>query len=108
MNRRSFLLSSAGAAALAVGPRVGLAQSATPGAASFPTLEIVVHDDGYTLPATIPAGRTLVTISNKGTQGSHTSLGIVPAGVTKAELLAANDESDPNAPAPDWFWKTNW
>ena len=57
MNRRTFLAAASALSAVSLTPRSLLAQSGTPEAGSFPTLEIIVKDDGYTLPATIPAGR---------------------------------------------------
>ena len=107
MNRRELLAATGALTIVSFVPK-GVYAQATPAAGGYPTLQIDVHDDGYTLPAAIPAGRTFVTISNKGTQGSHTSLGRVPEGTTKEDILAANDQTDPEAPAPDWFWNTTW
>jgi hypothetical protein len=112
MNRRTFLAAASALSAVSLTPGSLLAQSATPEAGSFPTLEIIVKDDGYTLPATIPAGRTLVTVSNQGTTGSHTSLGVLPVGVTREALEADIAKmTGPSANAdytPDWFWTTTW
>lgn len=112
MNRRSFLFSSAGAAAISVAPRLAFAQTATPGTEPYPTLDIIVDDAGYTLPATIPAGRTLVTVSNKATTPTHNALGLLPANVTRevleADIAKLSDPVQGVDYTPDWFWKATW
>jgi hypothetical protein len=65
-------------------PSISAAEDATPEASSdYPTLEIILKDDGFDIVQPLVAGRYQVTVSNTGTSSdSHFALGKLPDGIT--------------------------
>jgi len=111
LNRRTLLIGSVGASAIVFNAHTVFAQTSTPAAGAFPELEIVVDERGYTIPEVISAGRRRVTVMNVGAGESHTSLCLLPEGLTKEAVLAemqSSAASSTDGPAPDWFWKAAW
>lgn len=70
----------------------------------YPELSIDISDAGFVLPSAVPAGRTLITLHNTGTDSRHAFLARLPDDVTIGELFA-EDQSD--AP-PAWLWKSSF
>lgn len=94
VSRRRFVLGSAAASvALATfGPRSILAAQSQPSydALSYPTLDLTVSDTGYDgMPASTAAGRYLLKLTGKNTQGPAAA-GFVspPAGMTPKDALS--------------------
>jgi hypothetical protein len=52
----------------------------------YPELQIEVDDDTIRVPAQVPAGRTLLTLVNAGTQSWHGFLLRLPGAVTLEAL----------------------
>ena len=102
MNRRSLLkISAASMAALAL-PTAGHALGqATPEAGEFPELTITVTDEGFDIPEGLTAGRYAVSVVNNGSGPSHSSLGLLPDGVTEDQVIA--DMSSESEELPGWF-----
>lgn len=102
MNRRTLLKSTGGLTlGLLVSPSTIAFAQGTPAAAEFPALTITVRDDGYDIPSDLTAGRYAVSVVNTGSGPSHSSLGLLPDGVTEDEVMAfMTTESDD---LPDWF-----
>ncbi|HEX5499709.1 MAG TPA: hypothetical protein VFX03_10795, partial [Thermomicrobiales bacterium] len=109
MNRRTLLRQSAAALSLAAGAAslgraMVLAQPATPSPSlttfGFAELAITVDDHGFTLPGAAVAGRTLMTIANKGANELHFFAARIPDDVSDADLASgmATPEVD-----PPWF-----
>jgi hypothetical protein len=70
-------------------------------AAGYPEFRIVATDDGPRFPASVAAGRLLVTLENQSTARSDVTFIQLPAGITLADLDAAFVSSD--GIAPDWL-----
>jgi hypothetical protein len=89
MNRRTLLKSTGGLTLglLATRSTIAFAQG-TPAAGEFPALIITVTDDGYDIPEGLTAGRYAVSVVNNGSGPSHSSLGLLPDGVTQDEVMA--------------------
>ena len=107
MDRRTFLLQTAGATALAVAagairPRALFAQSAPPVAdlasLGLPEVTIAVDDAGFTAPSGTTAGRLLMTVEHAGGKPLHFFAVRVPDEVSD-EQLAADQAS---AAEPAW------
>src|SRR5215211_4492532 len=82
------------------------AQEATPpplsaAALGYPELSITITDAGVELPASIPAGRYLVTLEDATDHGIDAFLFRLPDGVT-AEMVDAAFASPPDV-APEWW-----
>lgn len=107
MHRRTFLKDVGSitiALALAAQSQQALhAQEATPAAdlatLGLPEIEIAVDDAGFTLPAHVVAGRTLLTVRNTGSTELHFFAARIPDEVTE-EQLARDMQSDGD---PAWF-----
>jgi hypothetical protein len=102
MNRRTLLKSTGGLTLglLATRSTIAFAQG-TPAGGEFPELIITVRDDGYDIPEGLTAGRYAVSVVNNGSSPSHSSLGLLPEGVTEDEVTAfMTSESED---LPDWF-----
>lgn len=102
MNRRTLLKGTGGLAAgllLTRGTRV-FAQG-TPAAGELPSLTITVRDDGYDIPEGLTTGRYAVSVVNNGSGPSHSSLGLLPDGVTQDDVLAFMTIGSEEL--PDWF-----
>lgn len=95
------------------------AQDATPAATGsslaamgYPELRIEATDAGFTAPAEIAAGRSLVVVENSARSGPNADEGAdvqifqLPAGVTAADVSAAFAEED--RPVPAWFFEATW
>src|SRR4051812_7530189 len=65
----------------------------------LPEVAIVVDDTGFTLPADVVAGRTLLTVRNTGSMGLHFFAARIPGAVTDEQL--ASDMQAEGEPA--WF-----
>lgn len=108
MHRRAFLQ---GTGLLATGilltrGHIALAQG-TPGASGeFPSLTITITDDGFDIPTGLNAGRYAVSVINSGTTPSHCSLGRLPDGKTKDDVLAFMQSGSEDL--PDWFLTTGY
>ena len=109
MNRRTLLRQSAAALSLAagatsLGKAVLLAQPATPAAQlttlGFPELAVSVDDKGFTLPSGVVAGRTLMTVDNKGENELHFFAARIPDDVSDADLATGMATPDVD---PPWF-----
>ena len=70
-------------------------------AAGYPEFSIVVTDDGPRFPASVAAGRLLVTLENQSAARSDVTFIQLPAGITLADLDAAF--ANPDGVTPDWF-----
>ena len=94
MHRRQLLVLAA--VAVAVGPRRALALDATPTAAALltgealglPELALTLTDDAITGPASVPAGRYLVTVANQSTAYDAVQALLPPADLTVEEANA--------------------
>lgn len=106
MNRRTVLKATTGVvASLALGRgRTALAQS--PAASAYPELTIGVTDQGFVFPEGVTAGRYAVRMVNEGTVPSHSSLGLLPAGIDLAMVEAAM--SSESEEVPQWILDTRW
>ncbi len=103
MHRRTLLKGSGGLLATVVLARSApvFAQATPPSTSEFPSLTITITDDGFDIPDDLTAGRYAVSVVNNGTTPSHSSLGRLPDGATKDDVLAfMTSESDD---LPDWF-----
>ena len=114
--KRSFGLLVALLLALAM-PAVALAQDATPEPAEpappFVTasglglseFDIVVTDDGFDVPSSIPAGRYLVNVTNNASDAAAAAFFMPPADWTLEQVQAAfaPPESE-DAPPPNLSW----
>jgi hypothetical protein len=93
--------------ALVVGGAVtARAQQATPAPFSaaelgYPELTIKVTDDAVEMPASVPAGRYLVTLTDATDHGLDAFLMRLPEGMTAAEVDAAF--ASPPTEIPDWY-----
>ena len=111
MHRRQLLVLAA--VAVAVGPRRALALDATPTAAALltgealglPELALTLTDDAITGPASVPAGRYLVTVANQSTAYDAVQALLPPADLTveeaNARLVAMNGET---SGYPEFAW----
>jgi hypothetical protein len=105
VNRRQFTLgASAGAAILALGPARSLLAAAHQDAAGlaslgYPELKVTVTDSGFEgVPAETAAGRYLLTVEARTTQGPGTGAFFgPPAGMTAEEFLGAIAGPPPGA-----------
>ena len=83
------------------------AQDTAPAAASelaslvYPEYRIVATDDGPRFPATVEAGRLLITVENRSAARSDVTFIQLPAGITLADLDAAFASAD--GVTPEWF-----
>src|SRR5690349_10992647 len=102
MNRRTLLKSTSGLTLglLASRSTIAFAQG-TPASEDYPTLDIVITDDGFTIPEGLTAGRYAVTVTNNGTTPSHCPMGRLPDGVTNEQVLAFMQTGSEEL--PDWF-----
>ena len=111
MHRRQLLVLAA--VAVAVGPRRALALDATPTAAALltgealglPELALTLTDDAITGPASVPAGRYLVTVANQSASYDEVQALLPPADLTveeaNARLVAMNGET---SGYPEFAW----
>ena len=104
MNRRTLLKGTGCLAAnvfVARRTEMMVGAQSSPAAGEFPALTLTVNDDGYDIPEGLTAGRYAVSVVNNGSGPSHSSLGLLPDGVTQDEVMAfMSTESDD---LPDWF-----
>ena len=70
----------------------------------YPELSIDISEAGFVLPSAVPAGRTLITLHNTGTESRHAFLARLPDDVTIGELFAEQQEDMP----PAWLWKSSF
>ena len=109
MDRRHFLQRSVALSlTVALGPNLApraFAQEATPGSGfaglDLPEVVVTIDDAGFTLPADVIAGRTLMTVRNTGTMDVHFFATRIPDEVSDAQL-AAEMQSESEADPP-WF-----
>ena len=111
MHRRQLLVLAA--AAVVVGPRRALALDATPTAAALltgvalglPELALTLTDAAITGPASVPAGRYLVTVANQSASYDEVQALLPPADLTveeaNARLVAMNGET---SGYPEFAW----
>lgn len=102
MNRRTLLKGTGGLAMglLATRTTIAFAQG-TPTSAEFPELTITITDDAFDIPEGLTAGRYAVSIVNNGSGPSHSSLGLLPDGVTFDQVQT--DMQSESEDLPDWF-----
>lgn len=113
MNRRTFLLASAGAATVALpGNPLNVASISAqePGAFAglgLPELTITLTDAGYQVaPETTPAGWTLVTFVDQQAFGDNSADVIkVPDGMTVEGMTADLTAAATGGPIPDWVFQ---
>jgi len=65
--------------------------------AALPIITVTAYDYSFAMPATFPAGLTVVKLVNAGSQPHEASFGSVKAGVTVEQVLAAAKRG-----ASDW------
>ncbi|HEU0114213.1 MAG TPA: hypothetical protein VFQ80_06035 [Thermomicrobiales bacterium] len=109
IDRRTLLKRSAAALSLAagagsLGKAISLAQPATPtpslATLGLPELAITVDDRGFTLPNGVVAGRTVLTVANKGANELHFFAARIPDDVSDADLASSMATPDVD---PPWF-----
>jgi hypothetical protein len=70
----------------------------------YPELSIDISEAGFVLPSAVPAGRTLITLHNTGTESRHAFLARLPDDVTIGELFAQQQDDVP----PAWLWQSSF
>lgn len=70
----------------------------------YPELSIDISEAGFVLPSAVPAGRTLITLHNTGTESRHAFLARLPDDVTVGELFAEDQGDEP----PAWLWQSSF
>lgn len=100
----------------ALGHRTLAASQATPVSGSewdllpsYPEFTVIATDSGFEIPATVPAGRVLVTFENHGSVGNGLFFWTLEDGLTAEELAVILPPREPasSGPAPEIFYDAN-